>query len=86
MAENDKKEEQEKNDKPQEKSTEPPAPVETKHQIKIGSKNYKYTVNTGMMPLKDEKGEHEANIFFTAYTLDGVKKKAKRPLDRKSVV
>lgn len=80
MAENDKKETQEKNDKPQEKSAEPPPPVETRHEIKIGRKSYKYTVHTGMMPLKNEKDEHDANIFFMAYTLDTVKNKAERPL------
>lgn len=80
MAENDKKETEEKNDKPQEKSTEPPPPIETNHEVKLGRKTYKYTVNTGMMPLKNEKEEHEANIFYMAYTLDGVKNKAERPL------
>jgi carboxypeptidase C (cathepsin A) len=77
MSENDKKEKQEKN----EKSTElPPPPIETNYEVKIGRKNYKYSVNTGMMPLKNEKEEHEANMFFMAYTLDGVKNKAERPL------
>jgi carboxypeptidase C (cathepsin A) len=53
-------------------------PVITRHQIKIGSETLKYTVTTGMMPLKTEFGEHEANVFFMAYTKDGARKK--RPL------
>lgn len=76
----DKQETQETNAKPQEKSTEPPPPIETKHEVKIGRKTYKYTVHTGMMPLKNEKEEHEANIFFMAYVLDETPNKANRPL------
>lgn len=58
----------------------PPAPIETQHDIKIGRKTLKYTANAGMMPLKNDKGEHQANMFFTAYTLNDTKDIAKRPL------
>ncbi|GAB5491745.1 MAG: peptidase S10 [Phototrophicaceae bacterium] len=63
-----------------EKTQLPDKPIETQHSIKLGRKTLKYTANTGMMPLKNEKGEHNANMFFTAYTLDGVADKASRPL------
>jgi carboxypeptidase C (cathepsin A) len=76
MAENEK----EKPETKEEKSPEAPKPIEKKHEMKLGKKTLKYSTTTGMMPLKNEKGETEANIFFMAYTLDDVKNKAERPL------
>ncbi|MGB7341600.1 MAG: hypothetical protein WBC91_22075 [Phototrophicaceae bacterium] len=71
----------EKQEKKEEKESKlPDAPIVTKHQIKVGNKTLKYTSNTGMMPLKNEKGDHHANMFFMAYTLDGVKDVASRSL------
>src|SRR5262245_18246546 len=65
--------------------TTPPAPVPdeppivTKHELKLRDKTLKYTVTTGMMPIKNaQTGETEARIFFMAYTLDGADKS--RPL------
>ena len=55
-------------------------PVVTHHQILVGGKPLKYTVTTGMLPLKSETGETEANVFFMAYTLDGVANPTQRPL------
>jgi carboxypeptidase C (cathepsin A) len=55
-------------------------PVVTHHTIRIGGRTLGYTVTAGMMPLKDEKGTVEANIFFMAYTLDNPPSAAKRPL------
>lgn len=55
-------------------------PVVTKHEIKINGRVLKYTVTTGMMPLKNQAGEAEARIFFVAYTVDGAGEAAKRPL------
>ena len=40
-----------------EKKDLPAKPIETQHSIKVGSKTLSYTANTGMMPLKDDKGE-----------------------------
>ena len=63
--------------------------VVTKHSVKIGGKTIKYTVTTGTMVLKEEVNDKEkdaevekprAQIFFTAYTKDGVKDKSKRPI------
>jgi carboxypeptidase C (cathepsin A) len=51
-----------------EKSPEPP--VVTHHQIQAGGRTLAYTVTTGMMPLKSDQGEIEADIFFMAYTAD----------------
>jgi carboxypeptidase C (cathepsin A) len=66
--------------------------VESKHTIVLNGKELRYTVTTGTMILKEEvekKGEQEgmaegekpkAAVFFTAYTLDDVGDKTKRPL------
>lgn len=56
-------------------------PVVTKHSIKAGGKELRYTVTTGFMPIKNvQSGETEARMFFMAYTLDDTGDKAKRPL------
>jgi carboxypeptidase C (cathepsin A) len=56
------------------------APVVTRHQITVNGRPLAYTVTTGKLPLKSAEGETEAEIFFMAYTLDGVKSPAARPL------
>ena len=55
-------------------------PVVTKHEIRAGGKALKYTVTTGMMPIKSRTGEIEAQIFFMAYTLDNAGPASQRPL------
>jgi carboxypeptidase C (cathepsin A) len=55
-------------------------PSITKHEIRVGSRTLRYTVTTGIMPLKSATGETEARIFYIAYTLDGVSDAARRPL------
>ncbi|HMX29637.1 MAG TPA: peptidase S10, partial [Blastocatellia bacterium] len=56
-------------------------PVVTKHELKLGDKTLKYTVTTGLMPIKNtQTGDTEAQMFFLAYTLDGTSDPAKRPL------
>ena len=82
-----------KDNKPEEKKEEKPAPkdhlVETTHTLKIDGKEIKYTVTTGTMVMKEEtadsakesEGEKpRAEIFFIAYTKDGGRDKSKRPL------
>lgn len=79
--------------KPEEKKEEKSTPkdnlVETKHSVKIGGKEIKYTVTTGTIVIKEEITDKEkdaeiekprAQIFFIAYTRDGVKDKSKRPI------
>jgi carboxypeptidase C (cathepsin A) len=81
--------------KPEEekKKEEKPIPkdniIETQHTLTIGGKALKYTVTTGTMVLKEETADREkesegekarAQIFFIAYTRDGVKDKTKRPI------
>ncbi len=55
-------------------------PVVTQQQLEIGDKSIRYKATTGMLPLKDEEGKVEANIFYIAYTLDDVEDRAERPL------
>lgn len=55
-------------------------PSVTRHEIRVGNRSLRYTVTTGVMPLKSAAGETEARIFYMAYTLDGVSDPAARPL------
>ena len=79
--------------KSEEKKAEQPVAVdqlvESSHSIKIAGKEVKYTVTTGTLVLKEETPDRDkeaegekarARIFFIAYTKDGVKDKAQRPL------
>jgi len=66
--------------KPKAKPDSTEAPVVTHHRITVSGKPLAYTVTTGKLPLKNEQGETEAEIFFMAYTLDGVADRAARPL------
>lgn len=60
---------------------EPPAdPVVKQHSIKVKGKALDYTTTTGLMPIKDEEGKIKANLFFVAYTKDGVDDTTERPL------
>ncbi|MFD1817513.1 Carboxypeptidase C (cathepsin A) [Pseudarcicella hirudinis] len=55
-------------------------PVITKHQTTINGQTFSYTATTGYMTLKDESGKAKANIFYIAYTKDGVSDISKRPV------
>ncbi|MEA5401279.1 hypothetical protein VB776_00040 [Arcicella sp. DC2W] len=58
----------------------PPAPVITKHQTVINGQTISYTATTGYMVLKDEAGKAKGNVFFIAYTKDGITDITKRPV------
>ena len=55
-------------------------PVVTQHKLALKGRTLNYTTRAGVIPLKDDKGETEAEIFFTAYELDSKDDKANRPL------
>jgi len=55
-------------------------PVVTRHEARIGGRTLRYTVTTGMMPLKSEAGETEANVFYMAYVAERAGGPEKRPL------
>ena len=47
------------------------APVVTHHQVSIGGRLIHYTATAGRMPIKNEEGKIEAEMFYVAYTLEG---------------
>ena len=52
----------------------------TKHSVTIKDAKIDYTATAGLMPLKDAEGKVTADIFYIAYTKDGVTDQAKRPI------
>jgi carboxypeptidase C (cathepsin A) len=55
------------------------APVVTHHQTTVDGKLLKYTATAGRLPIKRGDGKIEAEMFYVAYTLDGLDA-SKRPL------
>ncbi|MDQ3656436.1 MAG: peptidase S10 [Chloroflexota bacterium] len=72
--------EKEANDKPVTTEAPLPDPIVRQHSVKIGGKSFAYTTTAGQLPIKNDKGETEANLYFTAYTLDNPKDGDRRPL------
>ena len=69
------KDEKAKNEKkPEEKI------VQTKHSLRIGGEEIKYTATAGTILLKLEDGTPKASVFYIAYTRDDVTDLAKRPV------
>ncbi len=54
--------------------------VQTKHAIRIGGADIRYTANAGTMVLRAEDGTPRANIFFIAYTREDAGAAAERPV------
>jgi len=54
-------------------------PVVTHHEIHLDGKVLRYTATAGRLPIKDQAGTIEAEMFFVAYTLDGADA-SRRPL------
>jgi carboxypeptidase C (cathepsin A) len=54
--------------------------VTTQHKIVIGGREVRYTATAGTLVLREEEGKPRANVFFVAYTRDGVQDRAKRPV------
>src|SRR5438132_11043213 len=70
-------------EKPKEEKK-PPVPeekvVQTKHSLKIGGQEIKYTATAGTILLKLEDGTPKASIFYIAYTKADVGDASQRPL------
>ncbi len=49
-----------------------PANAITHHRFRIGTGEAAFTVTAGTLPLDNTKGEHQASVFYVAYTRDGV--------------
>lgn len=59
----------------------PPADAVTKHAVKIGGKTVEYTATAGKIPIVDENsGKLSAEMFYIAYTKNGITDDSKRPL------
>jgi carboxypeptidase C (cathepsin A) len=58
----------------------PSPPVVTEHEIRLNGKTLSYFVTSGMMPYRNAEGEHEANFFYTAYTVGSANGDPNRPL------
>jgi carboxypeptidase C (cathepsin A) len=75
------REDRAREEKPGEKK---PAPeekaVQSKHSIRIGGQEIKYTATAGTLLLKLEDGTPKASIFYIAYTKDDVSDAAQRPV------
>jgi len=55
---------------PKEKEAVEPAPIISRHEIRVDGRVLKYTVTTGRLPIRNADGEVEAHMFFMAYTVD----------------
>ncbi|MBJ6122569.1 S10 family peptidase [Sphingomonas mollis] len=61
------------------------APIEeqeVKHRdaVTVGGRRLPYTASAGTLTIRDIEGKPTASVFYTAYTLDGVKPGSKRPV------
>ena len=56
-----------------------PADSVTQHTIDAGGRKLAYTATAGILPVRDDKGDETARVFYTAYTLNGTKP-ADRPI------
>jgi len=52
----------------------------THQSLDVHGKTLHYTATAGVLPLADDTGKVEANIFFVAYTKEGVAELARRPV------
>jgi len=50
-----------------------PADSVTQHTIDVAGRKLAYTATAGTLPLRDDKGEQTASVFYTAYVLNGAK-------------
>src|SRR5262245_49761162 len=57
----------------------PPAESVTRHGFKIGGVEAAFTATAATLPLADDKGEKQADIFYVAYTRDDAATQA-RPI------
>ncbi len=55
-------------------------PIQRQHELLLSDTMLIYYTTTGMLPLKNAAGETEAQIFFTAYTLNTPDGDPRRPL------
>jgi carboxypeptidase C (cathepsin A) len=68
--------------KAEEKKPEEPEkpPIVTQHEVTIGGKTLRYCVTTGTIPVRNDKEEIEARLFYMAYALETKTPVDERPL------
>ena len=68
--------------KPEKDTYEVPAvkPAVTRHKIIVGGKEITYTATVGQLPILNDAGETEAQIFFIAYAVNSSVPSSRRPL------
>ena len=54
--------------------------VKTTHNTTVKGQNFSYTAETGTQPVWNKDGDPMATLFYTYYTRDNIKNRAKRPL------
>jgi carboxypeptidase C (cathepsin A) len=57
-----------------------PADATTHHKITLNGKTMEYTAVAGSLPLNDEKGAKQADIFYVAFFRDGIDDASRRPI------
>ncbi len=59
-----------------------PAPkaVSTRHELRIGGERVNYTATVGWLIMRDDAGKPVARFGYTAYTRDGSRDRARRPV------
>jgi carboxypeptidase C (cathepsin A) len=57
-----------------------PADAVTHHRITFDGHDLRYTATAGTLPLRNDKGEDQAQIFYLSFMLDGVADATQRPV------
>lgn len=67
---------------PKPDSSPPPEPVAkaTQHELRLAGQLLRYTATVGWLIMKNDKDQPIARFGYTAYTLDGVKDRSRRPI------
>ena len=52
--------------------------VKTNHNTTVKGQNFSYTAETGTQPVWNKDGDPMATLFYTYYTRDNIKNRAKR--------
>ena len=66
--------------RPSRTEAEPHAPVVTQHAITLNGQQLTYTATAGYIPITDDSGKLQADIFYVAYTRPGTAAGAARPV------
>lgn len=66
--------------KKEEKKSEDDKPVVTEGRVTIGGKEIEFQAKAGTLPILKPDGKPSAQVFYTAYTMKGVKDVTKRPV------